>query len=372
MNKSRIIKLLILILLAVSMFTFGAEAYDYDSTELFSALSKAVPDEIEEKLPDGLIENGDASFAPGFLLKCAAELLEATVVPALRTLGLICAMLIPSAVMARLRDGMMSEGASRFLALLTVLCITLALYGLLEGLFSEIQASLEQMNLFMSAMLPMMTTLYSLGGNVMTAAVNSSSLMALFTLIEGVSVYGLYPLLRMTVGLSLLGAVGGGPDLSGLLKLVRGIFTSVIAFIMTLFSFVMAYQNKLTLSADSVASRTVKFAAVNLIPVIGSGIGEAMRALLGSFSFLKNTFGVVAVFVLLLMLLPIVIKIFMYRFVLSLSSAIGRTLGCERESALLGELNGLLAFALAVVILSGIMFIFNLTLMIKCAGAIIA
>ena len=364
-----------LIAAAVLLFIFPAFpvcASESDEPSFIDSITEdfrgVIPDSAEKQLPEDIFDGGQ--FDGLYLIRAAAHAAEATVLPALKTLGAVCALLLPCAAVCHLSENTLDRSCADCLTLITSACTVLSLSGTVTALVNDVGESIGQLNVFMSAMLPILSSLYSLGGNVMTAAAGSASLMALFTLIEAVTGYFLFPLLRLTYSTALLTSFDESGRLAGLGKLIRTVFTTVIALLMTLFSFIMAYQQKLTLSADSAAARTVKFAAANLIPVIGSSIGEAMRALLGSFSYLKNTIGVISVIVIVLLALPILIRLLAFRLVLSVCAVFSDIIGVPRSSAVLRELNGLLGFALAVLILCAVMFIFNFTLLISSAAAL--
>ena len=93
-----------------------------------------------------------------------------------------------------------------------------------------------------------------------------------------------------------------------------------------------------TASADSAASRAVKFAVSSFVPVVGGALGDALRTVGGCVSVLKSG---VAAFVLLaegVLFLPVVLQCVCWQLALLFCAAAGEALGQ-------GELCGLLSAA---------------------------
>jgi hypothetical protein len=78
--------------------------------------------------------------------------------------------------------------------------------------------------------------------------------------------------------------------------------------------------------------------------------------------------GIIAVIVIVLTVLPSILHIFLYKLTLAVSSCVAKILGCDRESAFLAEMSGLLNLTLAILCSCSVLFILNVTLFIKSAA----
>lgn len=342
----------------------------YDPEAALDDIRALIPEEASQYLPDELFSDNNTSSDPGLLLKAAAVMLKTAFKPVLTVFASVIGFVIIMSVFSSLKQNIMKGSLSTTFELVSAVCMALSLYALMNGLWDDCFAALEQLSLFMNGMLPVMTSLYAAGGNIATAAVNNAGMMALLSLLQNIARYALYPVLRVCFGLSLVSCIGG-INLGGITTLVRNTYMIVLSFIMALLSVVLTYQTRLSLSADNMTARTIKFAAGSFIPVVGGAVSEAVRVVLGSLSFIKSTVGFIAVLVIALLVLPIILRLFLYKITLGISSGVAKILNCDRESTFLTEMSGLLNLTLAILSSVSVLFIINVTLFIKSASAVI-
>jgi len=332
--------------------------------EAMDSLYARIPAEAARLLPDeALTGEGLSGMDHGFFAGLAAELLLGAMEGLLRNFALIVGILLLSAVFSLLRQSMLGSELSGAGTLAGSLCLTVSLYGILSGLWADGFAALEQLKGFMTAMLPVMSSLYAAGGHLSTAAVTQTSLMAALTMLEQGITGWLLPLFRICFAFTLTGCVGG-LNLNGVAGFIRQTFSAVLGFLMALFSLVLAYQNRIAVGADNVASRSIRFAASSFIPLVGGSVSEAVRTVAGSIKAIRSSVGWVAILVIALLLLPIIIRIYGAKIMLWAASCAARLLGCDREAGLLDEMAGLLNMLLAMIFAVSVLFLLSLTLFI--------
>lgn len=347
----------------------------YDPDALLGDVSDYLPDELTDTLPfldkSGLSEEAVTDALDfGSVLKWAATLLLKALKAALAPFCMILGTAALGTVFSALRTSFASEALSSAMGYVMTLCTSLTVYEALGGLWEEASAQLEKLTALMNSMLPVMTSLYAAGGNVTSAAVNNSAMMTVLALLENILGQGLSEILKLCFVFSLMSGLCIGTDLGGVGEMIRNAYTTALTFIMMLLSTVMAYQNRLSYAADSVAARTVKFAAGNLIPVIGGAVGEATRALGGSISLLRSTVGILGAAAVAALILPTVINLIINKSALNLAGVIIRALGCENESRVISASAGIINLSLALVAAVSVFFMFALTLFIKTGAAV--
>lgn len=342
--------------------------------EILEELQTVIPEEILRELPDKFFSADTSGIAEnlnvGFFVKVLAKFISASIVPVFSDFSLLAGIIILSSVARKICDTTSNAAIATACEYVAVLCTACVMMKVVMNLWDAAGVSINNLNIFMTALLPIMASLYTLGGNVMTATVNNAFMATVFTLIENICAYGMYPVLQLCFGTSLLSCMGKGVDLRGIGAFIKGTFTTILGFMMTIFALIMAYQNQLALASDNAAARTVKFAISNLVPVVGSVMGEAMRAVIGSIGTIKSTVGTISVIVVLFIVLPTVISLLMYKLVLRMASLTAQILGCTSEQLMIDEMNGLIGYVLSLVTVCSVLFIFNITLMIKSAVAL--
>lgn len=333
--------------------------------ELGSGMLEAMPDYAREAA-EGIGSDGRGADS-GLLVREAARLLSSMLAPVCTDISLLCG----GVIIASLFRNVCREGSSRTAVSYAVtLGMAVPSAGIAVRIWSESAEAIENLTMYMRAVIPVMGSLYCAGGNVGAAAASSASLTAAVTLMEHAMGVCLLPVLRVCLGIAIVRCVGGGLCLDGVGSFIRGIFTTGMGLMTVLFGVMMGVQTKLALASDGTAARTVKFAVANMIPVIGGAAGEAMRAVVGSIGTVRTGAGAVAVIGILLTVLPAVIRLLVYRLVFGAAGVLAGVLGAEGEQKIASEMKEMLGYALAMVFFCGVLFIFSVTLMISSSVSI--
>ena len=204
----------------------------------------------------------------------------------------------------------------------------------------------------MKGILPVMTGIYAMSGNITAASVNSTWLMLLLTFLETLTESLLMPLLCTCTGfiaVTTLSRFTGAPDMSGVSGELKKALTFLLAAAGTVFTTVMAHQTALAKSADSVALRSLKFASGNMIPVIGGALGEAADGYLAGVSLIRSASGTLAAAAVISYVLPALLKIAVLRAGLSAVAAGAEIMGRGKEAAVVREAGEVLGIAVALI-----------------------
>lgn len=342
---------------------------DFDADSIFDAL----PDELREYLPEGA-ESFDpeltrSSFTFGFFANVILKLISAAVNPAAKTFATLLGLTIVASVTGSLKGIFKSDGISSLFDFMSGLCIMLAMFSVTTGLFDSVSEYLTRLSVLVNAIIPVMTAMNVAGGNLGSAAVSANAMMLSVSFIQLLATSVMFPVLRICYGMSIASGLGS-LKLDGITKLIRGLLSWVLGIIAALIGCVMSFQNSIAARADSLAMRAVKFAASGAIPVVGSIAGDAVRTVAGSLTLVRTTVGWTGVILILLLTLPVIIEVLLTRLGVVLAETAANIIGCERERGLLNEISGLLGFLAAVSVISGLMFIYALTLFATSSAAL--
>ena len=132
----------------------------------------------------------------------------------------------------------------------------------------------------------------------------------------------------------------------------------------------LAAQNTLGTRADSLAMRSMRFAATNWIPVVGGSVAEMFRTISAGVGYLRGTVGICGVILLILLLFPTLIQLFLLRLCWQLSASAADLLGCDREKKLLDEFASILGYLIAAVSICSSVLMLAMILLAQSAAAI--
>ena len=344
----------------------------------YNAFLDSIPEDIRPYLPDGLFstdsesvgeavrEMSDFSYLFGTLL----SLIGLRLGDCVKILASVCALLLVSAIFARIRTSFQSEGIGRAFSFCSALVITLSILRYSYTSLESVTEFFSSLNTMTSAILPLMGVLYAIGGNVTVAVATSSGLTVYLTLLEELVGKSILPFCGFCMALALIGALDSSLRMGTLLSTVKKNYTTALAFLMMLLLAMLASQSTLGARSDTLLMRSAKFAAGNLIPVVGGSVSELLKTVSASVGFLRGTVGICGVLLLLLTLLPTLVELLLMRLTWQLAASLADLLGCDAEKKLLDEFASLLGYLLTAVCICSSVLLLTLTLLTHCASAI--
>ena len=340
--------LVIAALILLLPFRTGAEGV----SDMYGALPDGVKDSLPDRLENDISENGEsavASLGAEYIASLAASALKAAFAYSVKPLAAVIGVLLLSAL---LNSAGAAAAGGEAVALSSAVSVTVTLFGAITPLFKLTSDTLSGIGLIMKGILPVMTGIYAMSGNITTASVNSTWLMLLLTFLETLTESLLMPLLCTCTGfiaVTTLSRFTGAPDMSGVSGELKKALTFLLAAAGTVFTTVMAHQTALAKSADSVALRSLKFASGNMIPVIGGALGEAADGYLAGVSLIRSASGTLAAAAVISYVLPALLKIAVLRAGLSAVAAGAEIMGRGKEAAVVREAGEVLGIAVALI-----------------------
>ncbi len=353
-------------------FLFSFSAFAADKPEL-SEFENYIPKEAREKLPEDLFDPDKTNIENSFSFSYFTGLLKDAIASALGDNTPVFATLLALVLLASLFHSLAActgreELVSAFSSI-SALAVCVYVFTSLSTLFSSVYAYLNTLASFANTVTPFITIAYAAGGNVSAAAVSSTGLLLCITLIESMNAYLLYPVLKVSSVMTIASSAAPKLRIGTLSGFIRGFLMLAIGFIVAAISAVMSFQHTLASSADSLAARAVRFAASSFIPIVGSAISDAVRTVSGSITYIRTTVGGIGIVVIVIMTLPVFVSLMLSRINLALGASLADMLGCEREYKALKEAGGLVNFLIALVSIMAVMFVYSLTLLVRCASS---
>lgn len=360
-------------------FTLPAVAEEVpDGTEELGAeyaeFLNSIPNEIKEFLPESFFSedlNADGIQEAGSIAAVMRELGQMTglaIGENLALLAKICGLLLLAAVFRALASGK-TQGVGKAYSFCVTLSMAVLLLGLQRGKFAKLEAFFDTVMALCTALLPMMGTLYAMGGNLRRAVVNHSTLSFFLSVLEALCAGTVLPIAGICLAFSLLDAITGHARLRGVAGVIKRTYTLTLSFLMGIFCFVLGTQSMLAKASDTLALRTARFAAGSFLPLVGGSVSEALRTVAGSVEYLRSAVGTGAILVLFFAFLPTFLSVLLTRIVFLLGGAVANLLSCEAEGKLLNELSSVYGYFLAIISVLFVTLTFSLTLFAQCAAA---
>lgn len=371
--------LLLLSMLAQTLSASAAE--DADSAETlpteYGALLEALPEELRELLPSSLFsEKSDEVYGAvqemssfSYLLQTTLSIVGLRLSECFRLLASVCGLLLLSAVLRAMGTAFQSDVIGKAFSLCTSLVLLLSLLRFGGLGLQEVADYLAQLEKLTAATIPLAGALYAMGGNVASAVATTAGLSIYLTLLQGIIGGSILPFCGLCLALSVLNAANEELAFGSLLSTIKKNYTTLLGFLMMLLLAMLSMQSTLGAKSDTLAMRSVKFAAGNLIPVLGGSVSELLRTVGAGVGYLRSTVGICAVLLLLLTLLPTLIHLFLLRLTWQLCGSMAHLLKCTTEEKLLDEFASLNGYLIAAASICSSVLMLAVTLLAHCAAA---
>lgn len=339
--------------------------------EEYRDFADAIPDDVAELLPDGFFSDDATeisnalgeSLSPGYILGVVFDLLSGGMGDAFKLFALLTGLAVLSSLLNSFADTVSGGNLKAAVSYGSAVCTATAAVSLQLPRIIAAGEFFKRICIVMNSMIPVMTALYLSGGNTAGAAVASSSLLIQINLIELCATAVALPAVCACMALTLADTLRTGEgSLSGIVGSIKHTLAFIFGLCSTLLMASLSAQNILAAAGDNAGARAVKFVAGNMIPVVGSTVGESLRTLATSVKLLRSTVGVAGIVTVALLLLPFIIGLFLTRFALNSAASVGEIIGCKSIVKLYRELASLYGYIIAAAAMASLLCVLSLTL----------
>ena len=359
-------------------FSVSADEYSFHSSDIgedavvekWNELTESLPEEIGAELGEydiGSVESVREKTDALYWLKRGWKVFCESANASLPDIGMLLSIIILMAGAKAALPDMSPSVSDAFMTLGRVAAaipLMTSTFRALEGA----QTYLTEICSLMELLTPIMDTLYLAEGSITEAGVATGGVMLAVTVIGRINTDIMAPVTSVLFTMSALSSVCTDVNLGGFTESVRKLLMRVWQITTLLFSFMIGTQTVIARSADTLATRTARFAIGSMIPVAGGIIAEAYNTLREGVAYLKSAAGIGGIVLILLILLWGIVPLIMYKAAFGITSYAAGMLKLDTTSKLLGEIKGVIDLIMAIVLYTSMMFVFALVLFTKSRG----
>lgn len=149
---------------------------------------------------------------------------------------------------------------------------------------------------------------------------------------------------------------------------VKKAYISFLGFVGTFFSGIVTLKGVMGAGVDSLTSRGIRFVVGRTVPVVGGAVSDTYSALVSSLSLIKSTVGVFGIVTVVLTVLPSLLELIGWVFVLSVVISVSELLGSTDCSGMLNIFKDALTLLGATTVFSAVIFIVSVGVVIFVKG----
>lgn len=225
---------------------------------------------------------------------------------------------------------------------------------------------------FFGAATPILQGITLAGGGVQSATAGALGAQITISVVTLFFSEIVTPVVSVIFALGLVSTLGeDGASLSLLAASVRRLFLWLLGIGTTLLGSALSLQTVLAAGADTAAMRTAKYAAAGLLPLVGGAVSASLSTLATGLSFVKATAGVSVVAALLLLCIPLLVQLLLYRFCLDLSAGFSEFLGIRAAARLFATFRSAMDALIAVCALGTVLFLLQSILFLHAGVSVL-
>lgn len=286
----------------------------------------------------------------------------------LALLGTSMGILLLCALLNSMKSTFNESSTGKIFSAVSVIGMASAVILPISQRITESASLIQKMSEFLLSFLPVYTGVVTASGKPLSATAYNASLVGMAQVISQLAATVFIPLLGIYLALCLMGSTSACIQVDGIANAVKKTVIVALTFCLTLFVGLLSVQGSVAAAADTVALKTVKFAAGTFLPVVGGAISDAMNTVQGCLGLVRSCVGGFGILAILASFLPPVISILLMQLALWLSAGAADTLHVSPLASLLRSASSVLSLLLGILLVFAILFIVSISMMLALLG----
>lgn len=221
---------------------------------------------------------------------------------------------------------------------------------------------------FVYAFIPVFCSIVVASGGITTGFSTNTTLLILAQGLSFISSNVFMPIVNCYLALGVTSSLRYELNLDKLLSSLKKIITTCISFASGVFVSVLSVKTAVAGRADMLGLRSIRFAINSVVPVIGSSISEGLLSIQAYSSLIKSSVGIVGVMAVVLVFLPSIIEVVLWRISLTLCVIVSDIFGDKSVSAVLNAFLNTLLLINVILILSMVTTVISFGILIAAGG----
>lgn len=275
-----------------------------------------------------------------------------------------------STILTNLQNSFEDSSISEMANYVTYILISILVIASFSGVMDMATITVNRMVNFMQILLPMLLTLLVLTGGPSARILFHPMILATVNIVGVMIKNIIFPLIYFSFIVSIVSNLSKRVELGKLSELARQIITFIISAAFTIFIGILTIYG-LSTKIDGITIRTAKFAVDKFVPVVGGFLSDAVDAVIGSSTILKNGIGIIGLIVIALIILAPLIKVAVLLLVYKLIGAIIEPIASPNIVKFFTDISKTLLLILISMVSITIMFFITITIIVDTSNSLL-
>ena len=224
----------------------------------------------------------------------------------------------------------------------SIICFSSILFSIIKSLCESVENFADMLFEISSVLMPVLVS-SSFSDGALSAKTSAIGTSVTVSVIEFSVSSVVIPSVKILFVLAITSSIVSNTiDLRAFSSSLRTFSVFVVGLLMTANVTVIHFQSVLARATDGVATRGIRFAAANFLPIVGNMLGESMKTISESMRAVGKVTGVVGVTAILSAALPTIAACIIFKIELNLLACVAKTIGCSKQGAMLSDVGGVL------------------------------
>ncbi len=315
------------------------------------------------------LNSGDISLAPSEVLRYILRLLLGEVYDGAKLMALVLAMSVLSSYLSGLKSGFGGAAVAdcAFYACFTVIS-GIASAAFYEAALCASQA-IENVAVFMRFIVPVLVTTLLTSGAAISAQTLEPTLLAIVEVAVWVIETVFIPGVMISTALNIVNGMSDKFKTDRMVKLLNSAVKWGLSVMLTVFVSLAGLKSIASAGADGLAVKLSKFAASNLIPMIGGILAESVETVLNCSVVIKNSVGILGIICLILIALRPVLKLGALLIIFRITAAVAEPVSEPKLITCISRLGDSISVLFSMIAAVTVMFVIVMTIMINAGSS---
>lgn len=358
----KIIMILVLIFVfAIPVSAEGTILKDSDSEKLIEALPQDAKDYMEENEIDASKSDWIKNLNFSSVLKDIWNILKSKVTTPFATMSLMLGVVLLSSSLTVIGNSNSSKTTGFAVTAVSAVLIATPIFNVVNSACEIMQTA----SVFMTAFVPVFATVVVANGQAVTGTSMGALLLGASQVVELVGTHLVIPLMCGYLSVSIASSVSPILSKTTLAESIKKLSFWIMSFFTTVFLGILSIQTVINASADSLSIRTAKFVIGSSVPMAGTVLAEALTTVTASLGVLKTTVAIYGVIACVVIFLPLLIELVLWRICLNVTSIVSDVLSVANISKLVKSVDMAVSVLCGIILLSMALFVISLSVVVS-------
>lgn len=279
----------------------------------------------------------------------------------------IMLLIVAVAIMANLVEAFKpveNKAISDLIHFVCVSVVVVLIVSVFKKMYISTTTCVNSLSNQMAALFPIMLTLLTAMGSVVSASIYQPVVAVLTTGVSAVFKKVLYPIFLVSFLFVILGNLSTKVKLNKFTSFLGSCFKWIVGFVFTMFAGFLTIKGISAGRYDTISLKATRFAMKSYVPIIGGYLSDGLDYVMLSSTVIKNAVGVAGMLLVFSTIIMPIISLVVFKLALQLVAGVLEPIGDSRLSKLCEDISKILIYPIVIILSMAFMYLISVSLVL--------